>query len=107
QPIRSVLDFAAPLSPSDGALVPPGKVTLVAGNVVSKEHAAASYVFEFEAAGGEKEVSAPVKAGEKETRWTPRTEVKPGQKYTWRVQAVDGSWKGPMTAVTVQGKDKP
>ena len=34
-------------------------------------------------------------------------EVKPGQKYSWRVQAVDGSWKGPLTTVTIQGKVQP
>ena len=39
---------------------------------------------------------ATVEAGEKETKWTPKMKVKAGEKYTWRVRATDGDWKGPV-----------
>jgi hypothetical protein len=102
-PVASLLTYPLPVAPGDGNLVPPGKVTLAVRNVASKDHAKAAYVFEFEA-GGEKEVSPAVPAGDKETRWSPAREVKPGEKCTWQVRAVDGTWKGPVAAASFRGK---
>src|SRR5260370_23248245 len=89
-PVRGVLTYPIPLTPGDGALVPPGKIALSVRNIAAKAHAKAAYVFEFEA-GGEKEVSPAVPAGDKETRWTPARELKPGEKCTWQVRAVEGT----------------
>jgi hypothetical protein len=48
-----------------------------------------------------------VDAGEKETTWTPSLKLKPGEKYTWRVRAMEGTWKGPVaTSVFVVKGEK-
>jgi hypothetical protein len=89
-PIGAVRALPAPVSPADGDLVPPGEITLVVRNIADKTHAKAKYVFDLD---GEE---ATVAAGDKETKWTPKTKVKAGQKYTWHVRAVEGEWKGPV-----------
>jgi hypothetical protein len=94
-PVRSLFAFPTHVAPAEGDLYPPGKISLKTRNIADKEHAKAAYVFEFEA-GGVKEVSKPIAAGEKETTWTPAREVKPGEKCIWRVRAVEGDWKGPV-----------
>lgn len=94
-PVRNLVTLPAPQAPADGDLVPPGNVTLVARNIADRSHPAAKYVFELSSASGDKETGT-VAAGEKETRWAPGMKVKAGQKYTWRVRATDGSWKGPV-----------
>jgi hypothetical protein len=58
-------------------------------------------------AAGEKETSQPIAAGDKETKWAPRMQVKAGEKYTWYVRAVDGEWKGPPATSMFQGKARP
>ena len=85
----------APKEPGDGDLVPPGEITLVTRNIIDKKHAKAKYVFVLEAASGGKEEET-VAAGDKETRWTPKMKLKAGEKYTWRVHAVEGEWQGPV-----------
>jgi hypothetical protein len=105
-PVRGVLTLPVPKEPGDGDLVPPGKVTLIVRNIGAKDHDKVAYVFEFEA-GGKKEVSRPVAAGDKATRWSPAHEVKPGEKCTWQVRAVEGNWKGPTATATFQAKGKP
>jgi hypothetical protein len=102
-PVRSLRTIPAPISPVDEA-VAAGKVKLVVHNVRDTARAKAAYWFVVESAAGEREVSDPVPAGEKETTWTPRLEVKAGEKYTWRVQAVEGDWKGPANTATFKGK---
>lgn len=96
-PIKRLLEMPAAASPDDGSLVPKGHVTLVARNVGDHRHSQAHYVFEIEDAAGSKEVSPPVLAGDKETKWAPKMEVKAGAHYAWRVRAVQGDWKGPVT----------
>jgi len=96
-PIRGLLDLPAPAEPGDGSLNAVGKTTLVARNIRNSHHADARYVFEIEDAGGTKEVSPPIPAGEKQTKWSPRMELKAGSRYIWRVRAVQGDWKGPVT----------
>jgi hypothetical protein len=84
----------APQQPGDGDLVPPGEITLITRNIIDKKHAKAKYVFVLEGASGGKEEET-VAAGDKETRWTPKMKLKAGEKYTWRVHAVEGGWQGP------------
>jgi hypothetical protein len=105
-PVRGLLTFPIPLAPADGDRVPPGKVTLTVRNIAAKDRPKAAYVFEFEA-GGDKEISPAVPAGDKETRWSPAREVKPGEKCTWQARAVDGTWKGIVAASTFQAKGRP
>jgi hypothetical protein len=104
-PVRGLLDYPLPLHPGDGDLVPPGKITLSVRNIAAKDHAKASYVFEVEA-GGEKEVSPAIAAGDKETKWTPNREIKPGEKCTWQVRPVDGTWKGSTATSTFLAKGR-
>lgn len=92
-PVRNLLSFPAPQTPVDGGLVPPGPITFVIRNMPDKKHAKPKYVFELESASGGKE-KATVEPGDKETQWTPQLKLKAGEKYTWRVRAVDGEWKG-------------
>lgn len=96
-PIRSLLEMPAPAAPGDGSLEATGKITLVARNIRDPRHSEAQYVFEIVDATGTKEVSPPIAAGDKQTKWSPHMELKPGQRYTWRVRAVQGDWKGPVT----------
>lgn len=96
-PIRNLLEMPAPAAPGDGSLEATGKITLVARNIHDPRHSSAKYVFEIEDAAGTKEASPPVAAGEKETKWAPKMEMKPGQRYIWRVHAVQGDWKGPVS----------
>lgn len=106
-PIQKLITLPAPVTPVDGGTIDPGKVTLITRNIVGSGHDRAMYVFELENASGVKETSTPIAAGEKETKWTPRMQVSGGEKYTWRVQAVEGQWKGPPAASTFQGKTRP
>jgi hypothetical protein len=103
--VRKLLALPAPREPTEGDLVPPGAITLVVRNIPDKEHARASYLFELQGASGGR-TEATVEAGEKETRWSPTLKLKPGEKYTWRVRAVDGTWKGPVatTRFVVKGQ---
>lgn len=103
-PIKALYQLPAPVAPGEGSLVPAGKVTLTTRNIQDKSRARAKYVFEIGAQDGAKEVSTPIAAGEKETKWSPRMEVKAGRKYTWRVWAVEGQWKGPAAATDFKGK---
>ena len=45
--------------------------------------------------------------GHIESKWTPRMQVKSGEKYTWYVRAIEGEWKGPAATSTFQGKARP
>jgi hypothetical protein len=99
-PVRNLLALPAPNEPGDASLVPPGDITLVVRNMPDKTHAKAKYVFELEGASGGKE-EATVEAGDKETKWTPKTKLKAGEKYTWRVRATEGDWKGPVATSTM------
>ncbi len=104
--VKVLAGSAAPIAPASGAQVPAGKVTLTARNIRSKDHKDAKYVFEI-AGGGSIEKSTPVPAGDKETKWTPKLEVKAGEKYTWRVFATEGNWSGPVASADFTGKAAP
>jgi hypothetical protein len=94
-PVRNLLSLPAPRTPAEGATVPPGEVSLVAGNIADKKRTKVKYVFELKGANGDKETGT-VDAGEKETKWAPKLKLKAGEKYTWRVHATEGRWKGPV-----------
>jgi hypothetical protein len=107
QPVRNLVALPVPKTPADGATINPGEVTLAIRNIAGPGPARNRYVFELVNAAGQKEMSEPIAAGEKETKWTPRMQVKPGEKYRWYVLAVDGEWKGPAATSTFQGKARP
>jgi hypothetical protein len=94
-------------APADAVTVEPGRVTLVARNVLDADHAQARYVFEIRGPAGAKEKSDPVEPGDKRTAWTPEMKVRPGAAYTWRVWAVDGTWQSPAVGTFFQGKSAP
>jgi hypothetical protein len=98
-PLKGLLTAPAPLDPTDGSLVPPGQFTFAVRNIPDKAHAGARYVFAVQGAGGDQETSTEVKAGDKVTKWTPKLALKAGEKYTLRVRAIDGDWKGPVTTI--------
>jgi hypothetical protein len=104
EPVRGVLTVPAPVGPREGEEVKSGSVTLLARNIPAKGLKDAKYVFELKNDAGEKETSPELAAGEKETRWTPSMEVKPGVKYTWRVWVADGKWKGVAAEASFRGK---
>ncbi len=104
EPIRALLDLPAQVSPADGSLAAAGQVTLKAANIRDKQHKDAHYVFELQNGAGEKETSAAIAVSAKQPQWSPRMEVKPGEKYTWRVWAVEANWKGPMATADFRGK---
>lgn len=105
-PMKELLNAPAPFDPTEGTLVPRGKITLTARKVLAKERASAGYQFELVGPDGAREESPRVKAGKADVKWSPKTALKPGAKYTWRVWAVDGKWTGPMTETrfVVKGK---
>ncbi len=100
---RRLLSMPAPMAPAEDQAVEPGKVTLTAKNILYKKNKDPKYVFEIEGSTG-KETSEPLAAGDKETKWSPKMEVKSGQKYVWRVWVVDGEWKGPVALTEFKGK---
>jgi hypothetical protein len=103
-PVRELATTPTFLTPADGDLVPPGKVELSTHNILDKRHVKAAYVFELTNAAGDKEASPQIAAGDKETKWTPKMEVKGGEKCTWSVRAVDGDWKGPAATTNFVAK---
>ena len=67
--------------------------------IADTKRAGAEYLFELVGPDGDKE-QATVKAGKKETKWSPKMKLEAGKKYTWRVRAREGKWKGPLASVT-------
>jgi hypothetical protein len=102
EPVRALRNFPSNHSPADDGLVDAGKIKLVAGNAV--DAARRDYKFELESAGGEHESSAAIQQGEKQTEWTPKMEIKPGMKYTWRVWIADDQARGPVATATFRAK---
>jgi hypothetical protein len=73
-----------PLEPTEGCLVPPGRVTLRV-RALPGAGDSTCYRFEIENSAGEKEASGPITAVGKEARWSPRMKLKAGEKCSWRV----------------------
>jgi hypothetical protein len=102
QKLRSLPE---PVAPTDGAEVPPGAVTLRVQNL--EKMPKARYVFQIADSKGASEKSEPLAPGDRETRWTPSMQVKPGEKYTWQVWIVDGKFEGARADGTFKGKATP
>jgi hypothetical protein len=105
EPVAALLALPAPLAPAEAEKVPVGAVTLTARNAARKEWKGARYVFEIRGAG-DVQVSPEIDPGKKETRWTPPIELKPGERYTWRVWVVDGGKHGPAAEARFEAKGK-
>jgi hypothetical protein len=103
---KELRSIARPSSPADGGEVEPGPVALRAHGIADKERKDVKYVFEITNAAGDKETSEPVAAGERANvaSWKPKMQVKAGEKYSVRVWAVAGDWKGPALTTTFKGK---
>jgi hypothetical protein len=95
-PIQGLTQMPAAEAPGDGSLEATGHITLLARNVLDRRHSQAQYLFEIENDDGNKEISPPIPAGNRETKWSPKMELKAGARYAWRVQAIQGDWKGPV-----------
>lgn len=112
-PHRRLAYFAAPSSPTDGTAVETGRVELVCRNVVARDENV-EYHFEITDSKGGVEPSGAVEPGEKVTNWTPKTNIKPGETYTWRVWTVtprkdpqtgkSEARKGPVATAQFTGK---
>jgi len=98
----------SPVSPAEGDLVPTGSITLQIRNSAGSGSSKVKYLFVIEDEAGKQEASDPVAAGEKETTWTPKMQLKAGGKYTWRVWTRDDTKEDKSQAVTthftVKGK---
>ena len=101
---ESLKRIPALASPAADAQVEPGRVTLRVRNALDPDGKNYRYFFKISAAGGGEEASEAVGAGEKETFWTPKMEVKPKIKYTWSAWTVKDAKMGPVATGTFVGK---
>ncbi len=101
--VRLLQKFPAAFSPADGALTDAGSIKLVAGNVAASA-SNPKYFFDIENAAGEKESSPAIEQGQKQTEWSPKMQIKSGEKYTWHVWAEDGKNRGPVADAAIRGK---
>jgi hypothetical protein len=105
KPVRDLLSLPVPRSPAEGAVVPPGEVTLSAGEAKR----GSAYAFEIVGDNGDKEkgTGSLCKGG---ATWTPKLKLKAGVKYTWSVRATGGKEEkdreGPPASATFVVKDK-
>src|SRR5262249_4509040 len=102
-PVANLLHYPLPLTPGEGDDVPAGEGEVGVRHTGGKGHPNAGCALRV-GGGGKKEVSPAVPAGEKETHWSPAREIKPGEKYTWQVRVVDGTWNGPTASASFRGK---
>jgi hypothetical protein len=106
-PLKELLATPRSLSPTDGGTAGAGAVTLTVRNHLDPGHARARYYFVLESLAGEKESSPAVAPGKMQTKWTPKMKVRPGQKYTWKAWAAEGTWQSPVVTSHFEGKDRP
>jgi hypothetical protein len=102
EPVKALRHFPSNLSPADDGLVEPGKIKLVAGNAI--DAARSDYKFEIESSDGQHESSGAIQQGEKQTEWTPKMEIKPGVKYTWKVWVETNQGRAPVATASFRGK---
>lgn len=104
EPARSLRSIPAPQFPADGEVVPAGKVTLRTQNVADQKLNFA-YHFEIENEFGNTEASPATQAGNQQTQWTPaKLQLKPGERYTWRVWVETDGYKGPVASASFRAK---
>jgi hypothetical protein len=104
-PARALRSTPAPVAPAGGDEVAAGPVELTVRNLPGNR-AGVRYQFEISNAAGETETSPALEQGKERTSWKPRMKVKAGEKYTWRVWAVQGSAdNGPASTATFKGKN--
>jgi len=106
-PIKGLLEMPAAVAPGDGSLEATGKINLVAANIRDRRHTDSQYVFEIEDAAGTKEVSPPIPAGDQQTKWSPKMELKAGAHYAWRVGPSRAIGKVRCAARSLSSKDEP
>ena len=92
--IRGLVSIPLAVSPTEDSVVPPGRIELKAVNTRGAQHQKAEYVFDLiELKSGARLRSDPIPAGDRQTTWTSKLKLKPGERYAWQVEAVDGDWK--------------
>ena len=104
-PVGTLLRLPRIDSPADGGRAKAGKVALAARPIANRD-ANASYRFEIEGPDGEREASGPVRGGDNhddKVEWTPRMQVKAGERYTWRVWADGGDKAAPVASAVFRG----
>jgi hypothetical protein len=101
--VKLLRKFPAAFSPADGSLTDAGTIRLVAGNVADAA-GKPKYLFDIENAAGEKESSPAIEQGDRQTEWSPKMQIKPGEKYTWHVWVEDGKARGPVADSMFRGK---
>jgi len=106
KPLRDLISLPRPTSPADGAVVPPGEVTLESGEIADQSRSV-KYAFELVGDNGDKEKGTVERPCKKQgCTWTPKMKLKAGVKYTWSVRATQDDWKGPAATATFTVKDK-
>ncbi len=96
-----LLRVPLPLTPADGATVAAGAVKLAVRNITD---AGADYMFEITGPDGAREISAAIKAGNGETSWSPRLQLRGGASYTWRVWTVSNGDQGAPARSTIRAQ---
>jgi len=102
--VEELRSYVIPNRPIDGGVADDREVTLSAHAIADKERRDVKYVFEISDGDDHKETSDPREANKDLVDWKPKMKFKDGEKYTWRVWAVSGDWKGPVTVATFKGK---
>lgn len=97
---RDLQRVPKPIAPDDGGRVKPGRVSLVVATLPDPN---VRYVFEIESASGARETSQPLAPAPERTAWSPALTIERGARYTWRVWAVESSWRGPAASATFVG----
>lgn len=93
-PVRKVAAIPLAASPAEDASVSPGRAELTAVNTRDNGHQMAQYVFDLvELKSGARLRSDPIPAGDRQTTWSSKMKLKPGERYSWQVEAIDGDWK--------------
>ncbi|HWB11357.1 MAG TPA: hypothetical protein VG826_19160 [Pirellulales bacterium] len=103
--IQNLVTIPLAASPAPDSLEAAGPVTLKAINPRGRAHPTCKLVFDLvELSTGAREKSKPIAAGETETTWSPEMRLKPGQRYSWQVEAIDGDWKSRSAGTEFQVK---
>lgn len=103
--IKNLVTIPLAGSPAQDSLEAPGQITLKAINPRGKAHPHCKLVFDLvELSSGTREKSKPIAAEENQTSWSPTMRLKPGERYSWQVEAIDGDWKSRSAETEFQVK---